>query len=170
MIKRLIQFLEFFTGGAGVGAAWLILPLIIATGYEVFSRYALGAPTIWAYDVGYMLTGSHFLLGGALTLRDKAHIRIDVLYSRFSARWQALIDALAFSVIAVPTCYLLSVALWNYAYEAYQTNELSGESAWNPVIWPFRTVFFAGFVFLGMQCLAEILKSCLVVYRGELES
>ena len=127
-------------------AAWLVVPLILATGYEVFSRYALGAPTIWAFDVGYMLTGSHFLIGGALTLREQGHIRIDVLYTKFPRRVRALVDAATFAIIAVPFGYLLSVALWQYALEAYQSGELTGESAWNPVVWPFRAVFFVGFL------------------------
>ena len=168
MLKRFVQFIEYATTGVGVVAAWLVLPLIAATGYEVFSRYALGAPTIWAYDVGYMLTGSHFLLGGALTLKCNAHIRIDVLYSKFSPKKQALVDALAFAIIAIPFSYLLSVALWNYAIEAYQTKELSGESAWNPVVWPFRMVFFAGFAILTLQSVAEVLKACIGL-RAEVE-
>ncbi len=169
MIKRLIQIIEYSTTGVGVCAAWLILPLILATGFEVFSRYVLGAPTVWAFDVGYMLTGSHFLLGGALTLRDKAHIRIDVLYSKFSPRWQAVVDTLAFALIALPVTCLMSIALWEYAYDAYLSRELSGESAWNPIIWPFRMVFFSGFAFLALQCFVEVLRASHTAITGEVQ-
>ena len=53
----------------GSFGACLIVPLVLATCWEVFARYMFGAPTIWAYEIGYMLTGSHFLLGMAFTLR-----------------------------------------------------------------------------------------------------
>ena len=50
-------------------ASFAIVPLVLATCYEVLARYLFGAPTIWAYEIGYTLTGSHFLLGMAYTLR-----------------------------------------------------------------------------------------------------
>ena len=38
-------------------------------------------------------------------------------------------------------------------------NEVSGESAWNPVVWPFRVFFIVGFGLFALQAIAEILKS-----------
>jgi TRAP-type mannitol/chloroaromatic compound transport system permease small subunit len=37
--------------------------------------------------------------------------------------------------------------------------ERSGQSAWNPVVWPFRTVFFVSFVLLLIQVIAEVIKA-----------
>jgi TRAP-type mannitol/chloroaromatic compound transport system permease small subunit len=47
---------------------------------------------------------------------------------------------------------------------ALETNELSGQSAWNPVIWPFKLVFFVAFVLLVLQILGEIIKA--IQYLG----
>ena len=70
----------------GTVTGWLILPLIFATVYEVFSRYFFNSPTIWAYEIATMATGTVLLLGAPYTLKEKAHIRIDVFYSGFSQR------------------------------------------------------------------------------------
>ena len=74
----MLRAIERASEWAGVFGACLIVPLVLATCYEVFARYLFGAPTIWAYEVGYTLTGAHFLLGMAFTLKYGEHIRIDI--------------------------------------------------------------------------------------------
>jgi TRAP-type mannitol/chloroaromatic compound transport system permease small subunit len=49
--------------------------------------------------------------------------------------------------------------LWEYALDAYLSGELSGQSAWNPAIWPFRMVFFSGFLLLSIQGTLSLLKA-----------
>ena len=56
----------------------------------------------------------------------------------------------------------LSAGLWDYFYQAYRVNELSGESAWNPIIWPFKFTFVMGFLLLLLQTIVELIK-CLSV-------
>lgn len=156
--------IERITGRAGLAAAWLVMLLALATCYEVFSRYLLNAPTLWAYEVGYMATGSNFILGMAYTLRERGHIRIDVLYSRFSARMQAVVDVVGLVFFLLPTAFWLSLKLWTYAYDSYLIGETTGESAWNPVVWPFRAVFFIGFALLCAQGVVELRKAWPVLF------
>jgi TRAP-type mannitol/chloroaromatic compound transport system permease small subunit len=158
-----IRTIERLTGSFGVIAGWIIVPLIAATVYEVFSRYALNAPTIWAYEVAYMATGTNFLLGAAFALRERAHIRIDVLFVHLPPKVRAVIDVAGYLLLFLPTAYWLSYLLWEYAFDAYVSGEVSGQSAWNPIIWPFRTVFFAGFALLALQGTVETIKAFYVI-------
>jgi TRAP-type mannitol/chloroaromatic compound transport system permease small subunit len=157
----IIRIIERITGHVGLLGAWIIAPLIFATVYEVISRYVFDAPTIWAYELGYMATGTTFLLGAAYTLRERGHIRIDIFFSRFSAKTKALVEVIGYSVLLLPLAWWLSSALWDYAYEAYVSGETSGQSAWNPPIWPFRAVFFTGFFLLALQATVELIKAIL---------
>jgi TRAP-type mannitol/chloroaromatic compound transport system permease small subunit len=59
----------------------------------------------------------------------------------------------------------LGIRLWEYMASAQISGEGSGQSAWNPPIWPFRLVFFVGFATLGLQALAESAK-CLLTLAG----
>lgn len=162
----LVRLIERIVGGTGRVAALIVIPLVLATSFEVFSRYLFGAPTIWAYELGYMLTGSHFLLGASLTLMMGSHIRIDLLYARFSQRGQALVDLICYSTLFLPFLIFLSESLFDYAYRALLSGELSGQSAWSPPIWPFRMLLTLGFVLLALQVFAEILK-CISVLIGK---
>lgn len=159
---------ERLTGHVGLLAAWLVAPLIAATVFEVFSRYILDDPTIWAYEIGYMATGTNFMLGMAFTLREKGHIRIDVLFSRLSPKTQAVIDLCGFLFLLLPVSLWLSWALWNYAYDAYVIGETTGESAWNPIVWPFRMTFFAGFLVLSLQGVIETIRVIYILRDDEL--
>ncbi|MEK9752619.1 MAG: TRAP transporter small permease subunit [Rhodospirillaceae bacterium] len=157
-MDALVRWIERITGSAGLLIAWVVLPLILASCYEVFSRYVLDAPTIWAFELGYMAMGIHSLIGAAFALRDRAHIRIDILYIHFPPRVRALLDVAGYLLLFMPVVCWVSLGLWDYWIEAFVSGEHSGQSAWNPLIWPFRLTFFIGFFLLALQGLAELIK------------
>jgi len=163
-LKGLIRFLDRISGTSGAIAAWLVIPLIAASCYEVFSRYVLGAPTFWAFEIGYMVMGTHFLIGLAYTLRQREHVRVDFLYAHVSEKKRALIDAFTYAALVLPLAGWLTAALWTKVQTAYESHERSGMSAFNPVIWPFRLVMCTAFALLFLQALAELLR-CYEILR-----
>ncbi|MCL4767413.1 MAG: TRAP transporter small permease subunit [Hyphomicrobiaceae bacterium] len=168
MLSTLARFLDRVTGSSGAIVAWLVIPLALASCYEVFSRYVLGEPTLWAYEVGYMVMGTHFLVGMAYTLRENEHIRIDMIYAQLSPKMRALIDTFTYVCLLLPLCAWLSVGLWTKVITAYESKERSGMSAFNPLIWPYRAVFLAAFVLLGLQAVAQLIR-CYQVLAGKAE-
>jgi len=153
----LIRAIDRLSGSVGLFAALLIVPLIIATSYEVFARYLFGAPTVWAFEIGYILTGSHFLLAMAFTLREGQHIRIDIFSDKFSLRTRALIDLCCYAVVLPLMCWL-TYALAGHLWRGYAHSERSGQSALNLPVWPFRVVFVVAFVLLALQVVVEMAK------------
>ncbi len=157
-MQGVVAAVERLSGFCGVAGAMLIIPLTLATCYEVFARYLFGAPTIWAYEVGYTITGSHFLLGMAFTLMAGDHIRIDIFSGKFSARTRAIIDLAGYAVL-LPLTIWLTLYLYRYFHAGWVQNEKSGQSALNMPVWPFRLVFFAAFLLLALQIVAEVIKN-----------
>lgn len=153
----MLRAIERASEWAGVFGACLIVPLVLATCYEVFARYLFGAPTIWAYEVGYTLTGAHFLLGMAFTLKYGEHIRIDIFSGNFSPRMRAMIDLLGYAIV-LPLTTWLTVYLFFYLRTGYVTNEKSGQSALNLPVWPLRVIFCLAFLLLALQVIAEVAK------------
>lgn len=160
-----IRAIERLTKAFGVIGGWILAPLIAAMVWEVFSRYVLKAPTFWAYEVGYMLMGSAFMLSIAYALQMRRHIRVDFLYDHVSLKLQSIIDLVGFFVLVLPAATVILYGLWKYLAYAYLTGEQSGESAWNPIVWPFRTTFVIGYGLIILQTIAEILK-CILVLMG----
>jgi TRAP-type mannitol/chloroaromatic compound transport system permease small subunit len=154
----MIGLAERWVVALGVFAAALLIPLVLATTCEVVARYAFGAPTIWAYEVGYMLTGSHFLLALAYTLHQREHIRIDVLSGSLPPAARRVIDSLAYALV-LPILLWLTWTLWGYTSSGYARGETSGQSALNLPVWPFRAVFCLAFATFALQVLCELAKS-----------
>jgi TRAP-type mannitol/chloroaromatic compound transport system permease small subunit len=138
---------------------WMIIPLVAGIAYEVVARYAFNAPTIWAYDVAYMLYGSHFMLGAAYTLYRGGHIRTDIFYQSWSARTRGIIDALLYLLCFFPG---MAFFLWMGLQEAlhsWDIREVSDASPWRPIIYPFKTVIPVAAGLLILQGVSEFLKS-----------
>jgi TRAP-type mannitol/chloroaromatic compound transport system permease small subunit len=159
-MQFLLRLIERLSGVSGEATAWLVVPLILATTYDVVARYAFNAPTQWAYEVGYMMMGAQALLGMAYTLRAGGHIRIEAFSERFSQTGKAIVDLCGYAVVLPCLCWI-TWSLWSYWISAFRSGEQSGQSAWNPVIWPFRLIFFLAFVLLVLQIVAEIIKAVL---------
>ena len=164
MIVRLIKGIEALSVGIGFIGGWVMAPLVISMVYEVLARHLFNAPTFWAYEVGYMLAGTCYLFGMAYCMKQKGHVRVDFIYDQIGAKGRALVDIFGYLFLLLPGAIWLTFGLYGYALEAYESGEVSGESAWNPVIWPFRTVWVIAFVVLVLQTFAELLKSFLILF------
>ena len=162
-MERFVRILEWPSVAAGLVGGWLLVLLTIVVCYEVVARYAFNAPTIWGYELGTMLTGSAFLIGFSYALRQDGHIRIDFVTNLIGPRGKAWVDLLGYVLLMLPMTGWLSWFLGRQAIESHASQEHTGASAWNPVIWPIRAVFFLAFLMLLSQILSEILKSARVV-------
>ena len=166
-MAKLIRVLEWPSLAAGLVGGWLLVLLTIVVCYEVVARYAFNAPTLWGYELGTMLTGSAFLIGLAYALRQDGHIRIDFVTNAIGPRGKAVVDLLGYVLLMLPLTLWLCWFLLRQAIASYASQEHTGASAWNPVIWPIRTVFFAAFLLLLLQIAAEIIKALRLVVGRE---
>ena len=80
------------------------------------------------------------------------------LRRRDCRKTKAIIDTAGYLLLFLPVICWVSYGLWEYWVEAFVNDEHSGQSAWNPLIWPFRLSFFIGFFLLALQGLAELIK------------
>src|SRR5262245_66599544 len=83
--------------------------MVMSLVWEVFARYFFNAPTIWAYDMTYILYGTFFMLGSAYTLLRGKHIRTDNFYSQWSPRRQGLVDTVCYLVLFFPPLLALQI-------------------------------------------------------------
>lgn len=159
-IVRLIERFSLFIGTIG---ALVMAPLVLSMVYEVLARHFFNAPTFWAYEVGYMLAGTTYMFGMGYCLRQGGHIRVDFLYDSMSLKRKALVNFLGYTFLMLPGSIWVTIGLYDYAMEAYVSGEVSGESAWNPIIWPFRAVWAIGYFSLCLQAFAELLKNFMII-------
>jgi len=164
--RATIEWIEWVSKWTGVVTAWLIVPMTIAVTWEVVARHFFSAPTIWAFDVTYMLYGTHFMLGTAYTLMRIGHVRTDMLYQRWSIRRQNQIDAIGYFFFFFPAMLLLFYFGWQEAYHAFEIRETSDASPWRPIVYPFKAVIPLTALLLLIQGVAELLKSLYAIRTG----
>jgi TRAP-type mannitol/chloroaromatic compound transport system permease small subunit len=162
-----IRIIDKFTEVTGYLFVLAIIPLILANVVEVFARYVLQAPTIWALDVTTMSYGTLFMLGAALALLKGAHVRTDMLWERFSDRTKGMIDSLAALLLFLPTMAVLFFISIDDFLHAVSIDERSASGAWTPIIWPLRGVIPLTALMLFLQGISELLKSLWAWRTGE---
>lgn len=136
----------------------MILGLVFSMLFEVVARYAFNAPTIWSYDVSYMLNGSLFILGAAWTLANNNHVRIDFLSGRLPVPTQHATNLIFYVLLFLPALGLATYAAIGEAWSAAVTGKLESVSPWKPKVWPFYTALAIGLAALWLQSLAETVR------------
>jgi TRAP-type mannitol/chloroaromatic compound transport system permease small subunit len=165
-----IRIIDRFTDATGLIIALLALPLVAAVAYEVISRYVFHAPTTWAYDLTYMLYGSIFMLGAAYALHKGAHVRTDFFWDKFSTRTKGIIDAISYIVFFFPALAILGYIGLGEAVYSFRIGEVSDQSPWRPILWPFKAVVPIACLLLLIQGISELIKSFYAARTGiELE-
>ena len=144
--------------------AWLIVPMVLSLTWEVAARYLFNAPTIWAYDMTFMLYGTFFMVGAAFTLQRKGHIRTDSYYGEWPPRRQAWVDLVCYAVMFLPFAAVFVFWGWGYFVKAFVTHETFVSSPWSPITWPFKLMMPLSGALLLVQGASEVLK-CLHAIR-----
>jgi TRAP-type mannitol/chloroaromatic compound transport system permease small subunit len=167
---RVVRAIDRFTDFTGTMIAWLNLPLVFVVAYEVIARYVFGAPTIWSFDLTYMFYGTVFMLGSAYALHKGAHIRTDFLFEKWSIRTRGWIDSIAYLVFFFPSLVTFFVISGQEGWYAFQIGEVSEQTPWRPILWPYKWVIPLTCLLLLVQGISETIKSVYAARTGiELE-
>lgn len=159
MISMFLYVIDFFSLWLFRASFLATAVMVCAIGFEVWSRYVLGAPTLWAFDITYMANGTILIFAAAWTLRGDAHVRVDILDNRLGAIWRNRLDGIFFTFAAAPVIAMLSWYAVRRGYRSYLTSEVEMVSPWQPLIWPFQLILAVGLVVLTLQCVARGLRA-----------
>ncbi len=160
---RFIDRISIYTGSF---SAWLVIPLMLVVVHEVFKRYVLNAPTVWGYDVCWMLFAAQFMIGGAFTLLRRGHIRIDIVYETLSERTKLIYDIFIYVIVILPPMILFTWAGLVFAADAWIHAEKLSTTNWFFPAGPSKSLIPIGFFLLALQCLAEILRNINTLRKG----
>lgn len=166
-MRLFLKFADKMSEATGKLFAWLIVGLVGGLMYEVIARYVFNAPTIWAYDITYMIYGAHFMMGAAWLLYARGYVRIDVFYRLLPPRWQGGVDAFLFLVLFFPVMVVLLYKGIPYAAFSWSLKETSTAGAWSPPIYPLKTVLPMAIILLMLQGVAEFIRSLGLAIRGK---
>ena len=166
-VQRLLYTADRISTWAGKVTSWLIISLMLMVCVEVFKRYILNAPTSWIFDAENMMYGTLFMMCGAYTLAQNAHVRGDFLYSSMKPRMQASLDVVLYIAFFIPGILGLIYAGWDYAWQSWLIREHSNVTSEGPPVYQFKAIIPVAGVLVMVQGLAEILRSIVCLKTGE---
>jgi len=165
-VQRFLYFIDGISTWVGKAAAWLIILLTTVVCVEVFKRYIMNMPTAWIFDADNIMYGTLFMLCGAYTLAQNAHVRGDFLYSSMRPRLQAGLDLALYVVFFLPGIAALIYAGADYAGDSWRIGEHS-VTANGPPIYHFKTVIPIAGVLVMLQGVAEVVRCVVCLQTGE---
>ena len=156
---KLDQFSEF----TGSIIAWLVLMMMLVTCLVVFMRYLLNTGSIALQESVIYMHGIVFLLGIAYALKRKAHVRVDILYQKFSLRTQALVDLLGTIFFLIPFAVFVTWVSIDYVSFSWSLRESSPEPGGLPGVFLLKTLIPMMSGTLLLQGLSELIRHTLIV-------
>jgi TRAP-type mannitol/chloroaromatic compound transport system permease small subunit len=166
-LQAILHGIDALSTWVGKAAAWLIMLLMTVVCVEVFKRYILNAPTAWIFDAENMMYGTLFMMCGAYTLAQNAHVRGDFLYSSMKPRMQASLDLVLYIIFFLPGIAGLLFAGYFYAADSWRILEHSNVTANGPPVYHFKSVIPLAGLLVMIQGLAEIVRAVICLRTGE---
>jgi len=157
-LEKFVQKIERISELVGKGESWAVIALIVSICYEVIMRYAFRAPTLWSFDISYMLGGSMYVLGLAWVLRDDGNVRVDIISSRFSPRRQLYIQLIFTAILLFPISILLFKISLQQAIRSWSVLEKASYTVWYPPIYPLRTIVCVAIFLWLLQGIAKFYR------------
>jgi TRAP-type mannitol/chloroaromatic compound transport system permease small subunit len=149
--------IDWLNGKLGVAIGWLILVTTLISAYNALVRKAFNISSNGLLEIQWYLFGAVFLLGAAYTLKENAHVRIDILAQRFPLKVQIWIDILGHLLFMLPLIAFVTIHGLDFAWKSYQITEYSPDVG-GLIRWPAKSCIVLGFVLLGLQVLSELIK------------
>ncbi len=136
---------------------WLVLAAVLISAGNAIVRKLFNIGSNAFLEIQWYLFSAVFLLGAGYAFLKNAHVRIDFISGRFSAKTRNWIDIVGIIVFLVPLCGLLIVLSWPLVENAWASGEMS-QNAGGLIRWPVYLMIPAGFVLLLLQGASELIK------------
>ena len=164
LLWRWIAFVDVINDRIGRAVSFLVYPMIGVLVWEVFMRYVFNRPTIWAHEMSALLYAVFFLLGGAYTLRWRAHINVDVLYVRLSPRSRAVLDLITWLLFY----FFCGVMLWQGSQAAWKSflRLERASTVWEPYVWPVKFCIPLAALLMLLQGFSKTVGDLYLIFTG----
>lgn len=166
MLKQAIHVIEYVVEKSGRIVRWLTLALVLVVSYEVMMRYLFNNPSFWPYETSAMLGATIAAIGLSYAHLHRRHVKVDLLYIRFSTRGKAIIDIIGHVVFFLPFAILLTIVSTNWMIESFATGEVSDLTGWYPPLGPLRLVVAIAFLFLLLVGTIQLFRDGYFLLKG----
>ena len=156
-----IDKMNTFIGKITMYMVFLMIAILL---YEPIARNLFGISSIWAVEMAQFTMAAYYLLGGGFSMLLKGHVRMDLLYGRWSNKKKATVDAITCLFLIFYLIFLLVGAYSSIEYAVMYGQR--NRSAWAPYMAPIKIIMGTGVLLMLLQAIATFFKD-LAMARGE---
>ncbi|MEM1295157.1 MAG: TRAP transporter small permease subunit [Verrucomicrobiota bacterium] len=165
ILQSISNFIDRLSQKIGLGMAWLTLVVVIIGAVNAVLRYIgktfqVEISSNALIELQWYLFATIFLLGAAYTLQQNAHVRVDVLYDRLSARKRQWVNLVGHLVFLIPFCVFMLWVCWPKVMTSWRELEQSPDPNGLPR-YPIISMLPVAFVLLMLQGISEVIKNVL---------
>lgn len=157
MLSKILHFIDSSSEWIGKTVSWMCLIMIVVLIFEVASRYLLNKPTEWGHESTTMLYGTFCIIGAVWTLRNKGHVRTEVVYQIMPPKLQTFCDIVS-GIIVLTMFAVFFYAAVEFALDSWRSKEISSKSTWGVIVYPFKTVIPIAIFLMFFQQLAHTIR------------
>ena len=120
-IDKAFRAIDWFSDWAGKVTCYLSLALMLITVVGVIARYIFNLPFIWGFPLSKQIFAVFILVAGAYAMLAGAHLRVEILYIRFSSKTRYIPDAIGLVLFII----LMVILIWQSGWMA--VNSIIGQ-------------------------------------------
>ena len=158
-MRELARWIDAFQERFGRAISWLMFGMVVVVFSDVIFRYAFNRSWVFIQELEWHLFGLVYLLAAGYTMLYNEHVRIDIVYAKFSPRTKAWIDFVLLFVMFFPTCLLILYTAWPFVRHSFAVNEGSPDPGGIPARWAYKGVILVGFALLMLQGVSQAIKN-----------
>ena len=156
---------------------WLCIKIGRLTMYMVFlmmfililsfvTRNIINIPLMWIIEMAQFIITGYYLLGGGYSMITGDHVRMDLLYSNFSERNKAKMDAFTSFFLVFYLVTLLYGSITSLIYTLETKQKLF--TAWAPYVWPIKVIMLIRILLILLQAISMFFKDIAKVTEREI--
>jgi len=166
ILRKFCQAVDALVMLCGKASAFLMPLLALVVAFEVFSRYVLNSPTIWAFDLSLFLFGYLAALGGAYAQQKRAHINVDILYLSVRPKIRCVFNLISWSLGIFFLCLIVMMCFGKYE-EAIEF-DYRRQSEWAPPMFHFWIMMMIACALFIAQLTRDMFAELYFLLTGRL--
>ena len=120
------------------------------------TRNIINFPLLWIIEMAQFIMTGYYLMGGAYSMKENQHVRMDLVYGNLSEKNKARMDLFT-SVFLIFYLVVLLIGSYNSLVYTLETNKKLF-TALAPYVWPISSIMFLGILLMILQTFSTIFK------------
>lgn len=147
-IDNTIKYLGYFT-------AFIVAILVLLVVYDATARYLFSTGSIALQELEWHLFDVIILFGIAYTLRENAHVRVDIFYASYKEKTKALINIISSLFFILPFSVLIIYIGIDFVEMSFVQNECSSNPGGLEYRYLVKALLPLSFLFLSLQAIRD---------------